>query len=228
MQLCLLCQSIKPNRDFDPDRASCRACLGRFDRKYGPPTDSEYRPFIEYAKRQWWRNRSEAEAIAWAEIAEAKRIFDPPQGMTLDAYTRLRIHNAIANARRKGKHFIPWTDLNPTMERPGKEPREIPIEQVPATTEPALALVSEEAVRRVRAWLLWCELFGEPVTFEGAKAHFGQHDPTIGNEKSFGWAMKGLGYGRGHHRSVLHCGSHRGTHRETGLRGRVRSTFWPG
>jgi hypothetical protein len=114
--------------------------------------------------------------------------------MTQEDYTRLRIHNAIANAKRKAKHFVPWTDLELIIKNKDGELSEIPFEQVAAPNEPSPALLSEEAVRRVRAWLSWSALFDEPITFEACKAHFGQHDPTMGNERSFGWAMKDLGY----------------------------------
>jgi hypothetical protein len=47
-----------------------------------------------------------------------------------------------------------------------------------------------EAERRVQEWLQ----LGEPLTFKNAKAHLGQHNPLVGNEKKFGHAMKAMGY----------------------------------
>jgi hypothetical protein len=188
MQWCLWCECVKPNTAFRADRASCRACLAGFRRAPSP-----YEPYIKYARQQWKNNTGDAEAIAWTEIDQAQRTFDPSRGMTLDAYTRLRIHNAIANERRKLKHFVPWSKLGLDMQRPGKGKRtEIRIDAAIAQPTPDPEPI--HAQWGVRWWLLWSEVFGEPLTFESAKAHFGQNDPTVGCPKRFVDVMKKLGF----------------------------------
>jgi hypothetical protein len=215
MQWCLLCQREKANREFQPDRASCRQCLGRSDRwsaqpTYGCPNRGEYGPYIGYARKiadKWWEgNRDEAESIAWEQIVMAKELYDPSRGMPLDQYTKLRTFNEIQNQRRKAEPLNPWTRLRRTIKDDDGEERLMRIEEgiaaQPDGAGPGLRhLVDDptnqamvDAYGKVRLWLEWSELFGDPLTFENAKAFFGVTDPTIGNAKAFGHAMKTLGF----------------------------------
>jgi hypothetical protein len=112
--------------------------------------------------------------------------------MTLERYTRLCIHNAIANERRKAKHVVPWTTLGLDMQKPGKGKRtEIRIDAAIPQSRPDVE--PAQAQRGIRLWLLLAELSGEPLTFESAKAYF-KGEPLVGSPKAFGHAMKKLGY----------------------------------
>jgi hypothetical protein len=216
MQWCLLCQREKSNREFSSDRASCRQCLGRVDRAWALPNQGEYGPYIDYprkiAKKRWPRNEDEAESIAWDQIVTAKELYDPSKakakGRPLEFYTRLRIYNEIQNQRRKAEPLVPWTSLGKFTTNDDWKRREIRIEAgiaaqpwCKAVSPDCRAIIDDptnaemvDAERRVRVWLLWSQLFGEPLTFENAKAHFGVTDPTVASAKAFGYAMKALGY----------------------------------